>query len=45
MADPSALQIATAAAQAVEFVGLPEARIDLARPSSTWPWRRNPMRW
>ena len=31
MADPSALQIATAAAQAVEFVGLPEARINLAQ--------------
>jgi putative ATPase len=31
MADPSALQTATAAAQAVEFVGLPEARINLAQ--------------
>jgi putative ATPase len=31
MADPSALQAATAAAQAVEFVGLPEARINLAQ--------------
>jgi putative ATPase len=31
MADPSALQVATAAAQAVEFVGLPEARINLAQ--------------
>jgi putative ATPase len=31
MADPSALQIAVAAAQAVEFVGLPEARINLAQ--------------
>jgi putative ATPase len=31
MADPSALQIAIAAAQAVEFVGLPEARINLAQ--------------
>ncbi|MFY9773488.1 MAG: AAA family ATPase [Trebonia sp.] len=31
MADPSALPIAVAAAQAVEFVGLPEARINLAQ--------------
>jgi putative ATPase len=31
MADPSALQVAIAAAQAVEFVGLPEARINLAQ--------------
>lgn len=31
MADPTALQAATAAAQAVEFVGLPEARINLAQ--------------
>jgi putative ATPase len=31
MADPSALQIAVAAAQAVEFVGLPEARLALAQ--------------
>ncbi|HWF80746.1 MAG TPA: replication-associated recombination protein A, partial [Streptosporangiaceae bacterium] len=31
MADPSALTIAVAAAQAVEFVGLPEARINLAQ--------------
>jgi putative ATPase len=31
MADPSALQIAVAAAQAVEFVGLPEARLNLAQ--------------
>ncbi len=31
MADPSALLAATAAAQAVEFVGLPEARINLAQ--------------
>ncbi len=31
MADPAALQTATAAAQAVEFVGLPEARINLAQ--------------
>jgi putative ATPase len=30
MADPRALLVATAAAQAVEFVGLPEARINLA---------------
>src|ERR1700722_5404810 len=31
MADPTALQVAVAAAQAVEFVGLPEARINLAQ--------------
>ncbi len=31
MADPTALQIAVAAAHAVEFVGLPEARINLAQ--------------
>ncbi len=31
MADPSALPVAVAAAQAVEFVGLPEARLNLAQ--------------
>jgi putative ATPase len=31
MADPSALQIAVAAAQALELVGLPEARLNLAQ--------------
>jgi len=31
LADPTALQTAVAAAQAVEFVGLPEARINLAQ--------------
>ena len=31
MADPTALGVAVAAAQAVEFVGLPEARINLAQ--------------
>jgi putative ATPase len=31
MADPSALQAATAAAHAVEYVGLPEARLNLAQ--------------
>jgi putative ATPase len=31
MADPFALMVATAAASAVEFVGLPEARINLAQ--------------
>jgi putative ATPase len=31
MADPSSLQIAVAALQAVQFVGLPEARINLAQ--------------
>ncbi|MDP3711818.1 MAG: replication-associated recombination protein A [Mycobacteriales bacterium] len=31
MADPSALQVAVAAAQALELIGLPEARINLAQ--------------
>src|SRR5690606_6798573 len=31
MADPTALATATAAAQAVEYVGLPEARLNLAQ--------------
>jgi putative ATPase len=31
MADPTALVVATAAAQAVEFVGLPEAQLNLAQ--------------
>ncbi|MDS1271306.1 replication-associated recombination protein A [Lipingzhangella sp. LS1_29] len=31
MADPNALQVAMAAAQAVELIGLPEARINLAQ--------------
>ena len=31
MADPTALPIATAAAQAVEYVGLPEAQLNLAQ--------------
>jgi putative ATPase len=31
MADPSALTVATAAAHAVEYVGLPEARLNLAQ--------------
>ncbi|WP_026117849.1 replication-associated recombination protein A [Nocardiopsis alkaliphila] len=31
MADPTALQTAVAAAQAVEFIGMPEARINLAQ--------------
>jgi putative ATPase len=31
MADPTALQTAVAAAQAVDFVGLPEARLNLAQ--------------
>ena len=45
MADPTALQVATAAAQAVEHVGLPEAP---AQPgpggASTSPPRRSPTR-
>jgi putative ATPase len=31
MADPTCLQVAVAAAQAVEFIGLPEGRINLAQ--------------
>ena len=31
MADPSALSVATAAAHAVEYVGLPEAQLNLAQ--------------
>ena len=31
LADPTALQTAVAAAQAVEFIGLPEARLNLAQ--------------
>lgn len=31
MADPSVLQVAVAAAQAVQLIGLPEARINLAQ--------------
>ncbi len=31
MADPTALQTATAAAQAVQFIGMPEARLSLAQ--------------
>ena len=44
MADPSALQIAVAAAQAVEFVGLPEARINLAQAVIHLRWRRSRTR-
>jgi len=43
MADPSALGVAVAAAQAVEFVGLPEARINLTQAPSTWRWPRSPI--
>ena len=31
MADPTALQVAVAAAQALELIGLPEARLNLAQ--------------
>ena len=41
-ADPQALQVAAAAAYAVEHVGLPEAQLTLPRPRSTCPWRRSP---
>jgi len=33
-ADPQALSVATAAAQAVEFVGMPEAQINLAQAAT-----------
>lgn len=36
-ADPQALCVAVAAAQAVERVGMPEARSFSPRQSSTWP--------
>ena len=42
-ADPAALGVAVAAAQAVEHVGLPEARYSRSRRRpSTWRWRRSP---
>ena len=39
LADPLALVVADAAARAVELVGLPEAGLNLAQASSTWPPR------
>ena len=41
-ADPQALQVAVAAAHAVEHVGLPEATYALAQARSTSRWRRSP---
>ena len=38
MADPTALGVAVAAAEAVQLIGMPEAR-------STWPRRSSPSRW
>jgi putative ATPase len=42
MADPQALLVATAAAQAVQLVGLPEASSTWPRRSCTWPPPRSP---
>jgi putative ATPase len=55
LADSQGLVVAVAAQQAVEFVGLPEARIPLAHATSTsrpppnrtrrtWHWRKQPTR-
>jgi putative ATPase len=43
-ADPQALQVAVAAAQAVEHVGLPEGSTRSRRRRSTSRWRRSPTR-
>ena len=43
-ADPMALLVANAAAHAVEYVGLPEAQLNLAQAVTYWPPRRSPMR-
>ena len=43
-ADPQALAVATAAAAAVEHVGMPEAGSLWLRRPSTCRWRRSPMR-
>ena len=41
-ADPRALEVAVAAARAVEFVGLPGGAASTSRrPSPTWPGRRS----
>ena len=40
-ADPHALLVAVAAAQAVEHVGLPEARLNLAQAAIYLAWRRS----
>ncbi len=44
MADPTALQTATAAAAAVQLIGLPEAQLNLAHAVIHWPPRRSPTR-
>ena len=43
-ADPAALPLAVAAAQACELVGLPECQLTWPRRSPTWPVRRNRTR-
>ncbi len=43
-ADPAALGVAVAAAQAVEHVGMPEANSRSRRPRSTCRWRRSQTR-
>ena len=52
MADPNAIQVVTACADAFEQVGLPEGRFHLAWPRSIWRRPRSPtppwpfsMRW
>ncbi|BDZ38246.1 hypothetical protein GCM10025863_08600 [Microbacterium suwonense] len=44
LADPQALTIATAAADAVAFIGMPEGRIPSPRRPSIWRPQRNRMR-
>ena len=41
LADPTALQIAVAAAQTVQLIGMPEAQLTWHTPPSTWPPRRS----
>jgi putative ATPase len=41
LADPQALPLAVAVKDAVHFVGLPEARINLAHGAAIWRWRRS----
>ena len=42
MADPTSLQVAVAAARALEFVGCPRLASRWLRPLSTAAWRRSP---
>ena len=44
MADPTALQVAVAAAQTVALIGMPEAQLTLAHATSIWPPRRSRTR-